>query len=237
LNSVAGGGSFLTFPALVFIGVPPISANTTNTAALWPGAAASAFVYRHDVAVPRRILIFFSFISVLGGLIGAIFLVNTPETKFARLIPYLLAVATLLFALSDRIGRWMRVGAPAPGAATRVALGIMAVMQLLISIYGGYFGGGIGILMLGVLGLTGMKSVHAMNAVKTLLSAVINGVAVIVFIAARNIVWPDAAVMTAGAVIGGYSGARLARNVRPDLVRLFVIIVGLVMTAYFIVRG
>ncbi|MDQ2816891.1 MAG: sulfite exporter TauE/SafE family protein [Candidatus Eremiobacteraeota bacterium] len=232
LNSVAGGGSFISFPALLFVGVPAIGANTTNTAALWPGIVASIGAYRRDLSVPATTLLWLGVVSLAGGLIGAIFLLHTPEAAFRRLIPYLLAIATLLFAFSDRIVGSLR--------ATRLRSGnhpgsiaLVCGLQLLISAYGGYFGGGIGILMLAALGILGMQNIHAMNALKALLSAVINGVATAAFVLAHDIVWPYALVMAVGAMTGGYFGAFFARKLAPAGVRRFVIVVGAVMATYF----
>jgi uncharacterized protein len=236
LNSVAGGGSFLTFPALLFVGVPPISANTTSTAALLPGVFASITGYREDFPKATLFVICLAVASLVGSLAGAVLLLKTPEDDFRRLIPYLLGFATLTFVLSKRLSEWMgrgehQVAAPSPRALAGISAG-----QLVISVYGGYFGGGMGILMLATLGLMGMQNIHAMNAVKNLLAAIINTVAFVTFVFARNIVWPYAAVMLVGSMIGGYFGARYVRRLDQTLVRGFITVVGIAMTAYFFVR-
>jgi uncharacterized protein len=236
LNSVAGGGSFLTFPALLFVGVPPISANTTSTAALLPGVFASITGYREDFPKATMFVVWLSVASLIGGVAGALLLLGTPQEAFKRLIPYLLGIATLTFMLSKRLSEWMGRGEHQVAApSTRALVGISAA-QLVISVYGGYFGGGIGILMLATLGLMGMSNIHAMNAVKTVLAAIINTVAFVTFVFARNIFWPYAAVMFAGSVIGGYFGARYVRRFDQSLVRGFITVVGITMTAYFFVR-
>lgn len=260
LNSVAGGGSFIAFPALIFTGVPPINANATNTVALWPGSVASTGAYRKELAQQQRsVLIVLSGMSLIGGVLGALLLLHTSQATFVRLIPYLLLVATLLFAFGGRITTYVRerrarqleIDHPSLVSLAETqdeklvvpstvpspfALAGIALIQLVIATYGGYFGGGIGILMLAALGLMGMENIHVMNALKTLLTSFINGVAVITFAIAGAVVWPQALLMVVGAIIGGYGGAYLARKIDPRWVRLFVILVGFGMTIYFFIR-
>jgi uncharacterized membrane protein YfcA len=238
LNSVAGGGSFITFPILLFTGVPPINANATSTVALWPGSVASTSAYRKELAKQDRtgVLVLGS-TSLIGGILGAILLLRTSQTTFVRLVPYLLLVATLLFAFSAPITNRLRrrnIETKKTGTSWSGLVGI-AFLQLII--YGGYFGGGIGILMLATLGLMGMENIHEMNALKTLLTSFINGVAVITFIIAGAVVWAQAIVMVAGGIIGGYGGAYFARQIEPRWVRAFVILIGVGMTLYFFLRG
>src|SRR5215471_6049481 len=194
LNSVAGGGSFIVFPALIFTGVPPINANATNTVALWPGSVASTSAYRKELATQnRKLLLVLSAASLVGGVFGAILLLRTPPMTFVHLIPYLLLLATLLFTFSGPITTWLRKFTKPKDEPNEtlspLALSGLALSQLIIAIYGGYFGGGIGILMLATLGMMGMDNIHEMNAMKTLLQASINGVAVITFIIAGAVVW------------------------------------------------
>jgi uncharacterized membrane protein YfcA len=260
LNSVAGGGSFIGFPALVFTGLPAISANATNTVALWPGSVASVGAYRRELAEQKpALLILLVSTSLIGGILGALLLLKTPPQVFVRLIPYLLLVATLLFALSGPIttklrGQGLRTANPSsedkptplqqsPTASTleKTPLSIpmligLSFAQMVIAIYGGYFGGGIGILMLATLAMMGMNDIHVMNALKTLLASFINGVAVITFIIAGVVAWPQAILMIIGAVIGGYGGAYYARKIKQKWVRLFVIFVGFSMTFYFLIE-
>lgn len=238
MNSVAGGGSFLTFPALLFVGVPPILASATSTVALWPGSIASASAYRREiVAEGRRRLIPLSVISLLGGFAGARLLLNTPEDAFRELVPWLLLVATAVFAFGGPAVAKLREqrGETAPPIGELSIVGV--VIQLVIAIYGGFFGGGIGIMMLAALAITGMTNMHAMNGLKNWLATCINGIAVVTFIVAGAVLWPQALVMLAGAVIGGYGGASAARRLDPKLIRRFVILVGTVLTIYFFVRG
>jgi uncharacterized protein len=238
LNSVAGGGSFFTFPTLVFTGVPPIQANATNTVALWPGALASIGAYRKELgATPRPTLLLLGGVSLVGGLIGAIVLLHTPKNTFAALIPWLLLAATLLFAFGPRLTALVRARQGEKAGDVGMRPYGTALLQLVISIYGGFFGGGIGILMLAALGFMGMENIHEMNALKAVLNALINGIAVVAFVIAGAVFWAQALVMLVGAIVGGYGGAALARKMDPRHVRWFVIVVGLAMSAYFFVRG
>jgi uncharacterized protein len=234
LNSVAGGGSFLTFPALLFSGIAPIDANATSTVALWPGAAASVGAYRRELGkADRRLVFVLATCSLIGGEAGAQLLLHTPKETFVHLIPFLLLLATLLFAFGRPLTAWWKRHHPGAGKLSRRALAWIAVAQLVIALYGGYFGGGIGILMLATLGLMGMEQIHEMNAVKTLLAAAINGIAVVTFVLAGAVVWAPALLMIAGSLIGGYGGAAYARRIAPHYIRIFVIAVGVVMTVYY----
>jgi uncharacterized membrane protein YfcA len=237
LNAVAGGGSFLTFPSLVVAGVPPVGATATSTVALWPGSAASVGAYRRELArVDRALLAVLTVTSLAGGVLGAVLLLRTPEAAFAALVPYLLLGATGLFASSRWLTARLRRRAGGRALGQRAGLGGIALAQLVIAVYGGYFGGGIGILMLATLGLMGIESIHELNALKAILAACINGVAVGTFILAGAVAWPHALLMVAGSVAGGYGGASLARRIDPGWLRIGVVVVGCAMTAYFFVR-
>ena len=239
LNSVAGGGSFITLPTLIFTGVPSKIANATSTVALWPGSAASVGAYRKELVKQNRTrLLVLGITSLVGGLLGALLLLGTSQNTFVQLLPYLLLLATVLFAVSGPITTRLRVRAAyrATKQTNQVSwrtLTIIALLQLIIAIYGGYFGGGIGILMLATLGLMGMENIHEMNAVKTVLQTTINGVAVIAFIIAGAVVWLQAIIMIAGAIIGAFTTASFARRLDSRIVRGFVILVGISMTIYF----
>jgi uncharacterized membrane protein YfcA len=236
LNSVAGGGSFITFPTLLVTGVLPKSANATSTVALWPGSVASAGGYRHSLAVKRPVLRTLVAASLIGGILGAVLLLLTPQSTFLRLVPYLLLVATLLFAFGGHITARLPKRTSLDERQTLGSLAPLAALQLVIATYGGFFGGGIGILMLAAFALMGMEHIHSMNALKNILASCINGVAVVTFILAGVIAWPQALVMIVGAIVGGYGAAIVARKIDPRLVRRFVIAVGLIMTVYFFVR-
>lgn len=237
LNAVAGGGSFITFPSLIFGGIGAIEANATSTVALWPGSFASLLAYRKELAMQQRgFIVVLGVTSLIGGILGALLLLNTPASTFVLLIPYLLLLATLLFAFSKQITNLLRVRNAEKTRLSRRGLVGISFLQLIIAIYGGYFGAGIGILMLATLALMGMENIHEMNAVKTLLTILINGVAVIAFIIAGIIAWIPAIVMLAGAIIGGYGAAYFARKIDQKYVRGFVIAVGIILTIYFFLR-
>src|SRR5438552_1919269 len=238
LNSVAGGGSFITFPSLILTGVLPINANATSTVALWPGSLASVGAYRQDLAKQKRsLVILLSVTSLIGGILGAELLLNTSQSTFVKLLPYLLLLATVLFALSGPVTTFLRKRNTLVGTSfSWLTIVGICCLQLVIAIYGGYFGGGIGILMLATLGLMGMENIHEMNAMKTLLTTFINGVALVIFIIRGIVVWPQAIVMVIGAIIGGYTGAYFARKIDQRLIRGFVILVGVSMTIYFFLR-
>jgi uncharacterized protein len=240
VNSVAGGGSFISFPALLFTGMAPIPANATNTVALWPGTLASTVAYRNTFTPhARRLLWPLLFTCIVGGILGALILLRTPPSTFMHLVPWLLLVATLLFVFSGPMTAWIRGRAGhAPGdeKIPRALLLAGLLIQLVIAMYVGYFGAGTGILMLALLALLGLENIHSMNGMKTLLVSVANGVAIVTFILARVIVWPQALLMIAGAAAGGYGGASLAQKMDPRHVRLFVIAIGFGMAAYFFYR-
>jgi uncharacterized membrane protein YfcA len=232
LNSVAGGGSFIAFPALLFAGLPPISANATNSVALWPAALASVYAYRKDIDLGRRTLLVLGATSLLGGLAGALWLLHTPDATFVKELPWLLLGATVLFSAGPRVAKKLQTSGEA-----RHALVLTAVAQLMISVYGGYFGGGMGILMLAAMPLMGMQNIHTMNGLKSILGVLINGVAVVAFIVGGAVAWGPGLAMIAGGLLGGYGGATLAKTVDPKWVRGFVASVAWAMTAYFFWRA
>ncbi len=235
LNSVAGGGSFIAFPALLFTGVPPIPANATNTIALWTAAAASGGAYRSRLNVARRVMIPLLAASLIGGLGGAILLLKTPAQTFLRVLPWLTLGATLLFAFGKKLAGSR--GSMVERDTTTTALVGVTIFQLVVAVYGGYFGGGMGIVMLAMLTTLGMTDIHAMNALKTVLATVINGVAVVTFIVARAVYWKQGIVMIVGGIVGGYIGARYALKMPQIWVRVFVVLVGTGMTIYFFVKA
>jgi len=231
LNSVAGGGSFIAFPALLFTGVPPIPANATNTIALWTGAAASGGAYRNRLDVPRRVMIPLLSASLIGGLTGAFLLLKTPAHTFMRVLPWLTLSATLLFAFGKKLAAGRR--SVIEHEASTMALAATTLFQLCVAVYGGYFGGGMGIVMLAMLATLGMTDIHAMNALKSVLGFVINGVAVVTFIVARAVYWKHGIIMIVGGIVGGYLGAHYALKMPQKWIRMFVVLVGAGMTVYF----
>ena len=218
---------------LLAAGVAPIEANATSTIALWPGALASAWGYRHDFSADRRTVIVLSCVSIAGGLVGALLLLATPEQQFRRLIPFLLGFATLLFALSNRVGG--TIGSRSNHSAR--ALTLVGLIQFVVAVYGGYFGGGISIMMLAAFSLIDVGNIHSMNGLKAVLGAVINSAAVVTFISAHLVVWPYALPMIVGSILSGYASAKIARKIEPTRVRIAVVIVGVALTAYFIFHG
>lgn len=238
LNAVAGGGSFLTLPALIYAGVPPVAANATSAMALWPGTMSAAWAYRREAAQVSRWLGRLVIVSLAGGLMGAVLLVRTSDSGFLRLLPWLMLVASVTFTFGGRVTQRFRQPGQGPfGALAGHPTAWALLLQLAIAIYGGYFGGGMGIMMLAVFAVTGMTDMHAMNGLKLLLSVAINGVALLEFVAADSVAWTPGLVMVLGAVTGGYVGASLARQMDGRHVRSFVIGVAWIMTAYFFVRA
>ncbi len=234
-NSIAGGGTFFSFPALIFSGVPAIPANATSTVALWPGTVASSAAYRKRLPRSPRILLPLFLASIVGGFFGAHLLLHTPPRTFMRLIPFLFLGGTLLFAFGKKLVRGA-AGADKSGKPTWLALGGVALAQFFIGVYGGFFGGGIGILMLASFTFLPIGDIHAMNGLKTLLASTINLVAIVTFIVARIIFWPEAILMLVGAALGGYGGAHFAQKVNPARVRTFIVCVGFIMSFYFLWR-
>jgi len=235
MNAVAGGGSFISFPALMLSGVPPVPANATSTIALLFGVSASGGAYRERFNISRRVMVPLILISLVGGLIGALLLVHTPTQTFLRVIPWLLLGATLLFAFGRRLTDLLAGGIS--GDASNLAIAGASLFEFIVAIYGGYFGGGIGIMNLAMLAALGMTDIHAMNALKVLLSGTANGVATVAFLFKRVIFWPQAIVMTVGALVGGYFSAHYAQKLPPAWIRWFILAVGFGMTIYFFARA
>jgi hypothetical protein len=233
MNAIAGGGTILTFPALLWLGESAIVANATSTVALLPGSAASFFGYRREVSAHRIWFRTLVLPSLLGGGAGGALLLLTPERVFARLAPLLVLFATVLFALQGVIAR-RRADARAIDDPALVPAGrwpLAATAQFLVGLYGGYFGAGIGILMLAIMGFLGLRDIHAMNGLKAFFGFAINAVAAAVFIARGAVDWPVVPVMIAGSIAGGYGGARLARLIGREWARRAVVGIGLLVTA------
>ena len=237
LNGIAGGGSFILFPVLMFVGIPPIAANATNSIALLPGTLASAGAYRREFSQDKRSLIQICGLGLIGGLAGAILLLKTPPEVFLRILPYLLLTATLAFAFSNQLRAWVEAQQSQFSRFKALQSGLVTLLQLVVAIYGGFFGGGMGILFLATFALMGMSNIHRMNAYKTLLTSCINAIAVIPFVLAGVILWKEGAIAAIGAVIGGYISAFYAQKIAPILIRRFVIGIGSVMTLYFFVES
>ncbi len=240
-NAVAGGGTLLTFPALIALGVPPVAANATSTVALWPGTISSMLGYRRELAGAKEWAKQFAIPSVLGGVVGAALLLVTSEKRFATLVPWLVFGATLLFAMQKPVVRWLlsRGSVRAPHAeGTTLAPPTMGLLvgQFGVAIYGGYFGAGAGIVMLAALGFMGLTNIHQMNGLKNWGAVCFNGVAALIFVVMGLVNWPIAMAMAVGSVVGGYATAGIARRAPQAVVRGIVTAIGLAATAWLFVR-
>jgi hypothetical protein len=227
INSVAGGGTLITVPTLIWLGMPAINANATSTVALWPGSLSGAWGFRRELSAADRRVFALIVPSLIGGLSGAILLSQTPPDVFERLIPLLILFATCLFMAQEPLQR--RFNLTAIHNARSHWLSWTMLFQLLVGIYGGYFGAGIGIMMLAALSLMGHTDIYQMNGVKNLLAVAINGIAISYLIFTDLILWPDALVMAVGSIVGGVAGAGTARRLGRPVVRRVVIVVGLAM--------
>lgn len=229
INSIAGGGTLITFPVLIWLGLDAKIANATSTIALWPGLFGGLFGYRRELADSSTFLVRLGAISVIGGAVGAWLLIWTPSPVFARLVPFLILFATILFMLQGTINRRLKLQ---PVVATPRAswwLGAI-VFQFFSAMYGGYFGAGNGILMLAALGLLGLHDLHRANGIKNFLGICINSIAVLSFSLSHLVVWPDALLMAIGALIGGYAGASMAVRIGQTVVRRAIVVIGFAIT-------
>lgn len=235
INSIAGGGTLVTFPILVALGVSPLTANTTNTMALWPGAFGSLWGYRRQFAGVGGWVASIGVTGVLGGIVGGWLLLTTGNDRFERIVPFLVLGATILFVLNGPLIRWLR-GHERVGEVASKPPPAFVVVQFLVGIYGGYFGAGMGILTLGVLGLFGLTDIHKMNALKVWGALAANLVAALLFAAKGVVVWPVALVMAGSSLVGGYVGSRLAQRVGQVGVRRAVVAVGLGAFVWLLLR-
>ena len=234
INSVAGGGTLVSFPTLIWLGMPSIQANATNTVALWPGSLGSVWGYRREMRGLDTRVYALVVPSVLGGITGAVLLYRTPTEVFDRLVPILILFATFLFMAQEPLQRRFNL-VPYHHARSHWFSWVM-FFQLLVGLYGGYFGAGIGILMLAALSVMGHTDIHQMNGIKNALAVAVNAVASAYFIVSGLIVWPDALVMAVGAVIGGVAGAGVARRVGRTAVRRIVVVIGFTMALSLMLR-
>jgi uncharacterized membrane protein YfcA len=232
INSIAGGGALVTFPALLFSGVSPVVANATSNTAMFLGTAASAGGYLKQVKTHRVIATRLAMVSLVGSVIGAVLLLSTSDTMFFKLVPFLILFAALLFTFGPQLSRRL----PRKHGAIHLSAGLL-VGEFAVSVYGGYFGAGQGFAILALLTLVGIQDIHEMNGVKSLLAAVINGIAVVPFAFAHAIAIPQAAVMSIAAMLGGFVGARLAQKVNPTIVRRAVLVLAYVLASYFFYRA
>ncbi len=232
INAVAGGGTNLTFPTLLWLGIAPVEANLTSAVALWPGGISGALGYRQKLKEIRRWWFWLAIPSVVGGILGAWLLVHTPQTIFRSIAPFLILTSSILIALQPSLKRLLNLETDGSVPAFVAAL----VIQLLIASYGGYFGSGIGLMMIVTLGLTGIHNIHHANALKNLLGVLLKGAAVAYFVVAGSVVWAAALVMAGGALLGGYAGARMAQHIPERPMRWTIAVFGIVVAVLMIMR-
>lgn len=226
INSIAGGGSLLTFPTLIAFGMPALTANATNTAAVWPGTLSSVYAYRRDFPSDRALAVSLFAASVLGGVLGALVLVRTPPALFIKLTPFLVLFGTLVFAARAHISARVKKMAERANVGTGWGRAAGFAFQFLVATYGGYFGAGAGLLMLGALGLMGIRDIHSMNAIKTALASLFNGIALLLFALSGLVVWPVALVMGGCNILGGYVGAKGARRLNQQAAGRVIVVLG-----------
>ena len=231
INSIAGGGTFLTFPILTGgIGLTDKLANMTSTIGLWPGSASAVIAANSDIKkIPTSILISFGVISLIGGIVGAMLLRVTSETSFKLVIPWLLLFATLIFAYSKPIAKW--AGHQHGHKSTKWTI-IVCIIQFFVAIYGGYFGAGIGVLMLAGLSFAGLENLNQVNALKVFLATLINGVSSIIFLFSK-VDWKIAGVMAISSIIGGFVGMHFARQVKQPVLRAMILSIGIILTGFY----
>ncbi len=231
MNALAGGGSFVSLPALMAVGVPSVQANASSTVALFPGGAASVFAYREGLGpvgpVPLRSLMV---VMLVGGALGGILLLETPSSAFDRVLPWLLLFATIALAFARSLGDWLR-------SRWTIKPSVMLAIQFVLGVYGGYFGGAVGLMMLAIWGLMTTQDVKSLNAPRTLLVVTANSMAVIIFIVARAVYWPETVTMLVAAVVGGYGGAQIGKRAPAKVIRILTLIVTTGTTIAFFVRA
>ncbi|MGA2596296.1 MAG: sulfite exporter TauE/SafE family protein [Bryobacteraceae bacterium] len=235
INSVAGGGTLVSFPALIFLGLNSVQANATSTVAIWPGSLGGMWGYRRELATVERFMLALVIPSLIGGIAGAWLLQFTPPALFDKLVPFLILFATLLFMVQEPIQRKLKTAQGAHHESRNWLAGAM-LFQLFVALYGGYFGAGIGILMLAALSIMGLSDIHQMNGLKNFFALCINGVAALYFIWAKMVYWPDVIVMAIGAVVGGYLCAGIARKLGRTTVKRIVIGIGFAMAISLFIK-
>ncbi|MCF6303484.1 MAG: sulfite exporter TauE/SafE family protein [Devosiaceae bacterium] len=233
INSLAGGGSFIAFPALLLAGVPPVLANATNTFAAWPGYISGAVGFWPEIRKNRRQLVPYILAALVGGFLGAELLLRVSDAQFSIVVPWLMGVAVLLFAVGGRINKWIGSRAKKSGRSGGLVGVILLLLLTFICLYGGFFNAGLGIILLAFFALAGFSNIHAMNGMKLLLSAVVATIAVVRFALSGSIAWYEGSLVFAGALVGGYVAARLAKFIPENVLRISIIIYGTVLTVVF----
>ena len=231
INSIAGGGSFLTFPALVFTGVPTIAANATSAVAVFPGYLSGALGFAKELKeCPKSKFLLLITLSIMGGIGGSLLLLITPASVFSYIIPWLLGFATLLFAFGDFVAKWAKKNSNSNGFLGNLT-------TLIVCIYGGYFNGGLGIILLALFSTLGMRDIHLMNGLKNIMSFALSAASVVTFAIAGIVFWQQAIIMMIAATIGGYFGVVVARKLSKDTIRMTIVIIGLIMTVIFGIKA
>lgn len=230
LNAAAGGGSFITFPAFIYAGVPPIQANASSTVALFPGSLASAWKFREYIQpFPNISIKAMLILTLLGGCAGGLLLLYTPSAGFNLIVPWLLLLGSLAFAFGKQMGYWLR-------KKIHIGSGLVLGAQFILGIYGGYFGGAVGIMMMAVWSLFGLSDIKVINANKTLFTGIANAAAVILFISAGKVYWPETCTMMAATILGGYFGAHFTKEIDPVKLRTGIVIFNFVITTVFFIK-
>jgi len=238
LNAVAGGGSFLLFPAMLSMKILPIQANATNSVALWPGQLTSVAAYREDIRKNLRLAIPMGLAGLIGGTVGAVVLLSTPQMTFLHLVPWLLLVAASIFALSGPVSRWLaRRRGSIVGATHPPRRVVIFFSTIFVCFYIGYFGAGAGFLLITLLSVFGYQDLNEINALKVVSTTLANGIAVIIFIVEGQVVWRYCLLAMVTCAVGGYASARLARMVPQSFLRGLVVVIGLSMAAWFFWRN
>jgi uncharacterized membrane protein YfcA len=230
MNAAAGGGSFVTFPVMVYTGIPALNANASSTVALLPGSAVSAWNLREYIKPFTGVsMLAVIIITLIGGCAGALLLLFTPASSFNAMVPWLLLVGSLTFGFGKRFGDWLR---------TKVSIGVVFVLsaQLLLGIYGGYFGGAVGIMMLAIWTLFGLTDIRMINANKNMLVGTANAIAVVIFIIAGKVYWPQTLVMMAATIIGSYAGSMITKKIAPEKLRSGIVVFNFLITAVFFIK-
>jgi len=231
INSIAGGGSFLTFPALVFTGVPTIAANATSAVAVFPGYLSGALGFSKELKeYPKSKFLLLITLSIMGGIGGSLLLLITPASVFSYIIPWLLGFSTLLFAFGNFVAKWAKKNSNSNGFLGNLT-------TLIVCIYGGYFNGGLGIILLALFSTLGMRDIHLMNGLKNIMSFALSAASVVTFAIAGIVFWQQAIIMMIAATIGGYFGVVVARKLSKNTIRMIIVIIGLIMTVIFGIKA
>ncbi len=233
VNSIAGGGSFITFPALLLVGVPPVMANATNTFSSCSGYLSGAYALRHDLAASKVDIRRYVLFGLVGGSLGAWLLLQTPEARFREAVPWLLLFASVLFIWGGHLNRWLVSLSSHHRHASKLGTLGLSLFLLLVCTYGGFFNAGLGIIILSYLALAGETDINTMNGIKLLVSSVVSLIAIVLFVIDGVIVWREGIIVLIGTLIGGYLAAHLSRRLPQQMVRRTIVAASVVITGWF----